>query len=61
MATPKRRTTRAKQGMRRSHHRLKNPTLTTCPQCQEPRLPHRACPNCGYYKNRKVVDVKTAD
>lgn len=61
MATPKRRTTRARQGMRRSHHRLNKPTLTTCPQCQEPKLPHRACPSCGYYKNRKVVDVKTTD
>lgn len=61
MANPKRRTTRSRQGMRRSHQKLKNPTLTSCPQCQEPRLPHRACPSCGYYKNRKVIDVKTAD
>lgn len=61
MANPKRRTTRSRQGMRRSHQKLKNPTLTACPQCQEPRLPHRVCPSCGYYKNRKVIDVKTAD
>lgn len=61
MANPKRRTTRSRQGMRRSHQKLKNPTLTVCPQCQEPKLPHRACPSCGYYKSRKVIDVKIAE
>jgi ribosomal protein L32 len=23
-------------------------------------MPHRACPKCGYYKGREVLDVKEA-
>ncbi|MCL6451858.1 MAG: 50S ribosomal protein L32, partial [Acetobacteraceae bacterium] len=26
------------------------------PQCHEPKLPHHACPKCGYYAGRKVVE-----
>ena len=29
-----------------------------CPQCHEPKLPHRVCPSCGYYKGREVVAKK---
>lgn len=28
-----------------------------CPQCHEPKMPHRVCPSCGYYKNREVKQV----
>jgi len=28
-----------------------------CPQCNEPKLPHRACLNCGTYKGKEVVNV----
>ena len=27
-----------------------------CPKCQEPILPHRACPSCGTYKGAQVTD-----
>ncbi len=30
----------------------------TCPKCGEQRLPHRACPHCGYYKDTLVVEPK---
>jgi ribosomal protein L32 len=23
-------------------------------------MPHRACPKCGYYKGREVLDIKEA-
>ncbi|MDD4518556.1 MAG: 50S ribosomal protein L32, partial [Limnochordia bacterium] len=38
--------------------RTKTPNLVECPQCHEPRLPHRACPNCGTYKGRQVITIK---
>jgi large subunit ribosomal protein L32 len=41
--------------MRRSHDQLTVPSLSVCPKCNEHRLPHHACPNCGYYKGRLVV------
>jgi large subunit ribosomal protein L32 len=28
-----------------------------CPNCHEPKLPHRACPHCGRYKGREVIEV----
>ena len=30
---------------------------TRCPECGEATLPHHACPNCGYYKGRKVIET----
>ena len=33
--------------------------LVPCPQCHELRRPHHVCPNCGTYRGRKVIEVKT--
>jgi large subunit ribosomal protein L32 len=32
---------------------LKSPSLSLCPQCNEPKLPHRVCPTCETYKGRE--------
>ena len=32
--------------------------LSTCPQCHEAKLPHRVCPNCGYYDGKDVVNAE---
>jgi len=29
-----------------------------CPNCGNMKLRHHACPSCGYYRGRKVVDVE---
>jgi large subunit ribosomal protein L32 len=55
MAVPKRRTSRAKQGHRRSHHHVKPMQIQFCKQCGEPVLAHRVCPNCGFFQGRTVV------
>lgn len=44
--------------MRRAHDFLTPPATSICPQCDEPKMPHRACPNCGTYKGREVVNLK---
>ncbi|MDZ7723734.1 MAG: 50S ribosomal protein L32 [candidate division KSB1 bacterium] len=54
MALPKRRQSRSRQGNRRSQWKGKTPTVVECQNCHQPTLPHRACPNCGYYKGRSV-------
>jgi large subunit ribosomal protein L32 len=28
----------------------------SCPQCHEPKLPHVACPTCGTYRRRQVLN-----
>lgn len=57
MAVPKRRHSRATRDMRRSHHALKPLTLVACPRCQTQILPHMACPNCGFYRGREVINM----
>lgn len=59
MATvPKRKTSKSKRNMRRSHHRLAIPNLSSCPDCGEKKQPHVVCPYCGMYKGRQVITVK---
>jgi large subunit ribosomal protein L32 len=36
------------------------PALGECPNCREPKLLHRACPNCGYYNGRSIIIPKEA-
>lgn len=40
--------------------RLTAAGVMECPQCHEPKLPHRVCPSCGYYKDREVVAKEVA-
>ena len=47
---------KAKRNSRRSANMKKTaPGLSICPQCHEPKLPHRVCPNCNYYDGKEVV------
>ena len=57
MAVPKRRTSKMKQKMRRGANRWRAPLLQKCPEC-DTRIPgHIACPSCGFYRGRQVVNV----
>ena len=58
MALPKRRHSRARGRKRRTHYKMKKPTLARCPQCQELKVPHRVCAHCGYYKGVEVVEIE---
>lgn len=58
MAVPKKKTSKSKRDMRRSHHALKSPNLSECPKCHEPGLPHRLCPACGTYKGMEIIKIK---
>ncbi len=61
MAVPKKRTSKSRKGMRRSHLALRAPNLSPCPDCREMRMSHRACPSCGRYRGRQVIEVKTGE
>lgn len=57
MAVPKKRKSQAKTRSRRANHdKTKAPTLQSCPQCYAPKRPHRACMECGYYRDEQVVE-----
>ncbi|MBU8922513.1 MAG: 50S ribosomal protein L32 [Bacteroidales bacterium] len=55
MAVPKRRTSKSKKNMRRSHWKASSPALSECSHCHQSKQPHTVCPNCGYYAGREVI------
>ncbi|NNG37530.1 50S ribosomal protein L32 [Nakamurella aerolata] len=59
MAVPKRKMSRSNTRARRSQWKTTVPTLVPCPNpaCGELKLPHTACPNCGQYAGRQVVEA----
>ena len=56
-ALPKKKLTRARQGRRLTAYKLKRVNAAFCPRCRSAKLPHAACPECGYYRGRLVVDT----
>ncbi len=59
MAVPKKRTSRRRRDMRRSHDALKfNDVVEPCPSCGELRRRHHLCEACGTYRGRQIVVSK---
>ena len=58
MAVPKRLIYYFKYRMWRYLHSAPVPTLAPCPKCGEMRVPHRVCPNCGYYKGERRIEIE---
>lgn len=59
MAVPKRKTGRSRTHSRRSANSvLDAPSRSVCPQCGEVKRPHHVCGNCGFYKNREVIETE---
>jgi large subunit ribosomal protein L32 len=54
MAVPKKRSTSARTGRRRSHLALKPVRPVLCSHCKQPKAAHRVCDNCGYYAGMEV-------
>lgn len=56
MAVPKQKKGRGATHRRRSaNSKLAMPARCTCPQCGAVKLPHRVCPNCGFYRDTQVL------
>lgn len=60
MAVPKKKISKSKRDMRRSHLALTPVNVVACPNCGAMTLPHNACPSCGMYKNRQILKQKVA-
>ena len=61
MAVPKQKSSKSRGRKRRTHQKVAVPTITLCPECQEPKLPHTVCPECGTYKGRQVIAEEIDD
>ena len=58
MAVPKRKTSKSRRNMRRSHHRIKSPNIVEDKKSGEYRLSHHLDLKTGMYKGRQVLDPK---
>ncbi len=60
MATPKKRTSVSRKGLRRAgqHHKRYRKFTMACPNCGDTTLPNHACPSCGHYRGKEVFTVK---
>lgn len=58
MPLPKRRHSSSRQGKRRGEQKVAVPSISVCPNCKSPKLPHRVCGVCGYYKGKQVIQIK---
>ena len=56
MAVPFRRVSKAKNRKRRTHFKLTLTGIGKCPECNEIVKSHRACPKCGTYKGKVVIE-----
>ena len=56
MAVPKKKTSKSKRNMRRSHHALKSVNVVIDKESGEFKLPHHICD--GKYNNMQIIDIK---
>jgi len=59
MAVPKKKVSPGRKKQRRQFYALKAKQTVTCPNCLNPRTPHRVCMSCGYYDGKEVMKIKT--
>lgn len=57
MAVPKKKVSKSRRNMRRSHHALARAAYVECENCGEFKRPHHVCASCGYYHGREVTDA----
>lgn len=60
MAVPKKKTSKSRRNMRRSHHAITTGAHNECPNCGELKRPHHVCGSCGHYDSREVVETTAA-
>ena len=58
MAVPKKKSSKMRTRQRKAAWKVEAPTISKCSRCQAPRLPHRACPECGNYRGREIVEIE---
>lgn len=58
MAVPKKKISKSKQGLRRSHMKLKTPTYIEDKESGEHRRPHHIDLATGMYRGRQILEPK---
>lgn len=58
MAVPKKKISKSKRDMRRSHLALTPVNYVVCPNCGDSKLPHHVCNTCGVYNKKQILKDK---
>jgi large subunit ribosomal protein L32 len=58
MATPKKKVSKSRRDMRRSHDALSANAYQECPNCGKLKRPHNVCSECGQYDGKEVIAHK---
>ena len=73
MAVPKQKVSKARKRKRRTHQGPAMPNIASsqkvrapgsrsgrifCSNCNQPKVPHAVCPNCGYYRGRALIEIE---
>ena len=58
MAVPKKRTSKQRQRKRRTHYKAQPVATQPCPRCGDPKVFHRVCKVCGFYRGEAVIEVE---
>jgi large subunit ribosomal protein L32 len=58
MAVPKKKQSKTRTATRKATWKAEPTAYSACPQCKQPKLPHRVCGTCGYYAGRQAVEVE---
>ena len=61
MAVPKRKTSKSKRNMRRSHDFLQSINIVEDKNSGEPRLSHRIDPSTGIYNGKQILKSKKSN
>ena len=57
MAHPKRKISKMRRDLRRTHYKLTAPNVQKCNNCGEPVIPHHVCGSCGFYRGQLAIDM----
>jgi len=57
MTIPAKRRTKSSKRQRAAHFAIKKRLLPKCANCQQPKMSHRVCANCGFYGGRQIIDL----
>jgi len=57
MAVPKKKKSKSRRDMRRSHDALPASSYVECSNCGELKRPHHVCAACGHYDGREVNET----
>lgn len=58
MAVPKKKQSKSRRDKRRAQHGIQAPRVNVCPNCHQPKQPHRMCPTCKTYRRREVEPLR---